>query len=63
MLLSDPELRLARTLGLWTFNGDGAEWYCRRTLVVIGGVVAETFAPEGARVTAQALEWLRAQGL
>jgi peroxiredoxin len=62
MLLSDPELRLAHALGLWTFNVDGADWYCRRTLVVIGGIVAETFAPRGARATAQAIEWLRAQG-
>jgi peroxiredoxin len=62
MLLSDPDLRLARALGLGTFNVDGADWYCRMTLVVVGGIVAETFSPRGARATAQAIAWLRAQG-
>jgi peroxiredoxin len=62
MLLSDPGLRLARALGLATFNVDGADWYCRMTLVVVEGIVAETFTARGAGGAAQAIAWLRAQG-
>ena len=43
-LLSDPELLLARELGLPTFQTDEAWWYQRLMLVITGGRVAHAFS-------------------
>jgi peroxiredoxin len=60
-LLRDPELRLARELGLPTFEADGARWYQRLTLVAAGGRVQKAFFPVAspARSAAQVLAWMQ----
>jgi peroxiredoxin len=65
ILLSDPELQLARALRLPTFNLDNADWYCRVTLVIAEGNIAHAFFPvKGvAHSAAQAITWMRAQGI
>lgn len=58
-LLSDPELLLARDLGLPTFHADGAWWYQRLVLVITGGRVAYAFSVcDPARSPAQAITWI-----
>jgi peroxiredoxin len=59
-LLRDPGLRLARELGLPTFEADGARWYQRLTLVAAGGRVQKVFFPVAspARSAAQVLAWM-----
>jgi peroxiredoxin len=58
-LLSDPELLLARELGLPTFKAGGAWWYQRLVLVVTGGRVAQAFSVcDPARSPAQAIAWI-----
>jgi peroxiredoxin len=57
-LLSDPQLLLARELGLPTFDADGAWWYRRLMLVVTGGRIAHAFSVrDPARSPAQAIAW------
>jgi peroxiredoxin len=65
MLLSDPDLQLALALGLPTFNVDNTDWYCRLTLVITEGTVAQAFSPvvSARRSAAQAIAWMRGQGL
>jgi peroxiredoxin len=65
MLLSDPDLQLARALGLSTFNVDNTDWDCRLTLVITEGTVAQAFSPVGSarRSAAQVIAWMRGQGL
>jgi peroxiredoxin len=61
-LLSDPDLQLARALGLPTFNMDHTDWYCRLTLVVDRGRVAAAFYPtSAARSGGEAVAWIRKQ--
>jgi len=49
-LLSDPELLLARALGLPTFTTDDEErWYERLTLIARGGVIERVFYPVAAQ--------------
>ncbi|MFF7357161.1 MerR family transcriptional regulator [Streptomyces filipinensis] len=60
-MLSDPALGLADTLGLPTFEADGARLFRRLTLVVRGSVIEHAFYPvfppdEHAQ---QVLTWLR----
>jgi peroxiredoxin len=64
LLLSDPEVSLGRALGLRTFSVDGADWYCRVTLVVSEGRVAHAFYAVGspALSAALAISWMRGQG-
>lgn len=61
-LLSDAELRLARALGLPTFEVDGMVLLRRLTLVLRDGVVERVFypVPEPARNAEDVLAWLRA---
>ena len=60
-LLSDPELRLARALGLPSFEAGGMTLYKRLTLIARGGRIAHVIYPvfppgsDAARV----VEWLR----
>ncbi|MGO9322745.1 MAG: hypothetical protein ACLQBY_18340 [Solirubrobacteraceae bacterium] len=65
LLLSDPDLQLARALGLPTFNVDKTDWYCRLMLVITEGTVAQAFSgvSSAPRSTAQIIAWMRAQGL
>jgi len=65
LLLSDPDLQLARALGLPTFNVDKMDWYCRVLLVVREGIVARAFSPvsSAAGSAAQAITWMRGQGV
>lgn len=44
-LLSDPDLRLASTLGLPTFSAGELRLYKRLTLVADSGVIAKVFYP------------------
>jgi peroxiredoxin len=44
-LLSDPDLRLAGTLGLPTFEAAGRRYYRRLTFVARGGRIAQVFYP------------------
>jgi peroxiredoxin len=63
VLLSDPGVRLARALGLATFNVDDADWYCRLTLLVMDGTISQVFSagsnPEHG--VASVLAWIREQ--
>jgi peroxiredoxin len=63
-LLYDSSRRLARELGLPTFGVDGASWYCRLTLVVNDGAIAQAFYPvmSAVRSPAQAVAWMRRSG-
>jgi peroxiredoxin len=60
-MLSDPALKLARALGLPTFETAGMELYQRLTLVVADGRIVHVFypvfPPDGH--AAQVLAWLR----
>jgi peroxiredoxin len=59
LLLSDPQLALARELGLPTFTGDGAAWYRRSMLIVLNGRIEHVVYPLNATESAkQALRWL-----
>lgn len=60
-LLSDPRLRLARALGLPTFEAGGVELYRRLTFVAEAGLVVKAFYPvfPPDRDAAEVLEWLR----
>ncbi|MBA3809502.1 MAG: hypothetical protein H0X28_14090 [Solirubrobacterales bacterium] len=62
-LLCDSDRRLAQELGLPTFGEDGASWYCRLTLVVNDGAIAQAFYPVMSAVhsPAQAVTWMRRQ--
>ncbi len=64
-LLCDPELELARALGLPTFMSDGAGWYERLVLVASGGRVEKAFYPvsKPARSAAQVITWLALRGV
>ncbi len=64
-LLGDPELQLARALGLPTFTLDGGFWYHRLTLVVGGGRIQKAFFPvsSAARSAAQVIAWMTIQGI
>jgi peroxiredoxin len=63
-LLSDPQLRLAQTLRLPTFEAGGMRLYKRITLVVEDGAIAKAFYPvfPPDRNAADVLAWLRARG-
>ncbi len=63
-LVSDPELRLAHTLGLPTFTDDAVECYRRLTLVAFAGRIAKAFYPIDSpeRSAAQVVWWLRVTG-
>jgi peroxiredoxin len=63
-LLSDPELLLARELGLPTFTaGDGCS-YRRLTLVVVGGRIAKVFFPvTAAHGAGQVTAWICTRGV
>jgi peroxiredoxin len=65
ILLSDHELQLARALGLPTFNVDNADWYRRVTLLLAEGSIAQAFSALGgaAQSAAQAIAWIRAEGI
>ncbi|MBL1108579.1 redoxin family protein [Streptomyces sp. 5-8] len=60
-MLSDPELRLADTLGLPTFEAGGARLFTRLTLVVRDGVIEHAFHPvfPPDAHAEQVLTWLR----
>ncbi len=62
-LLADPELRLARALGLPTFEAGGMTLYRRLTLVAEAGRVVRAFYPvfPPDRNAAEVLGWLRAR--
>jgi len=64
LLLSDPGMLVARALGVPTFNADGGEWYCRLTLVVTEGRIAQVLYPinDATRGALQAMAWMREQG-
>jgi peroxiredoxin len=59
-LISDPERRLAASLGLPTFNADGRSFYRRLTLIAEKGVVAKVFYPVAApeENAAEVVSWL-----
>jgi peroxiredoxin len=59
-LLSDPERRLAATLGLPTFAAAGRTFYERLTLIARGGRIVRVFhpIPEPARNAADVVRWL-----
>jgi peroxiredoxin len=65
MLLSDPELQLARELELPTFELDAARWYQRLTLVASGGRIEKAFFPvsSAAGSVGQVIAWLSVQGI
>jgi len=66
MLLSDPELRLARELTLPTFEVDGTSCYQRLTLVIArGGCIEKAFFPVACagRSAAQVVAWMTIQGI
>jgi len=62
-LLSDPDLRLAATLHLPTFEAAGMTLYRRITLVAEGGTIAKAFYPvfPPDRDAAAVLAWLAAR--
>lgn len=61
-LLCDSDRALARDLGLPTFRVDEASWYCRLTLVVNDGLIAQAFYPVSAvQSPTQAIAWMRRQ--
>jgi peroxiredoxin len=63
-LLCDPELQLARELGLPTFARHEARWYERLTLIASGGRVEKAFfpVPNAASSAAQVIAWMTCQG-
>jgi peroxiredoxin len=62
-LLSDPDLVLARALGLPTFNMDRDDWYCRVTILIQGGRIAAAFHPSAARSAGEAIARIQDQGV
>jgi peroxiredoxin len=64
LLLCDPELQLARTLGLPTFTRYQECWYQRLVLVVVSGHVEKVFFPvaNASHSAAQVLAWMLLQG-
>jgi peroxiredoxin len=62
-LLCDSDRRLARELGLPTCGVDEESWYCRLTLVVNDGAIAQVFYPVTSvvRSASQAVGWMRRQ--
>jgi peroxiredoxin len=62
-LVYDADARVARGLGLPTFNVDHVDWYCRAALVVNDGVIAHAFYPleSAVRSPAQVVTWMRRQ--
>jgi len=60
-VVADPELQLARSLGLPTFTFEGAELYRRVTLVLARGLVEHVFYPvfPPDRNAADVVAWLR----
>lgn len=60
-VLSDPALRLARSLGLPTFEAAGMELYMRLTLLIRNGRVVHWFYPVEApgEHAERVLEWVR----
>jgi peroxiredoxin len=63
-LWRDPDLLLARELGLHTFTAGGIEFHRRQTLFVKGGRVEKWFYPvvDPDRCAAQVAEWLKRKG-
>ncbi|HTU79394.1 MAG TPA: hypothetical protein VMF09_11595 [Solirubrobacteraceae bacterium] len=63
-LLSDPELQLAVTLNLPTFNADATDWYCRLTMLAMRGrIVHATYPIHRVGLSAwDLLSWLRNDG-
>ena len=63
MLLSDPELQLARALDLPTLTVAGIRRYCRLTLIARCGVIEKAFYPVASapRSAAQVITWIKLQ--
>ncbi|HTU79243.1 MAG TPA: hypothetical protein VMF09_10840 [Solirubrobacteraceae bacterium] len=63
-LWSDPDMLLARALGLPTFAQAGVSGYRRLTVVVFAGKIAKAFFPVESpqRTAAQVISWLKATG-
>jgi peroxiredoxin len=63
-LLSDPELALARALGMPVMTAAGARLYRRLTLVARAGAIAKVFYPvfPPDRNAAEVAAWLAAEG-
>jgi len=59
-LISDPDLRLAETLGLPTFSVEGRTFYRRLTLIASKGRIVEVFSPitDPGRNAIEVAEWL-----
>jgi peroxiredoxin len=64
-LFSDRGLQLAAELEPATFKVDGTRWYQRLTLVVKDGQIEKAFFPvaSAGRNAAQAITWIRVQGI
>jgi peroxiredoxin len=62
-LLADPELRLARRLGLPTTTADGTRRYRRLMLIISAGVIRKAFFPidNASRSAAQTIAWMKLQ--
>jgi peroxiredoxin len=62
-LLSDPNLLLAQTFELPTFDDRGARWYRRLTMVIRRGRIDKVFYPVAspARNPAQVVAWAKVQ--
>ncbi len=62
-VVADPELRLARELGLPTFTFEGVELYKRVTLILARGLIEHVFYPvfPPDRNAADVVAWLRAR--
>jgi peroxiredoxin len=60
-LLCDGDRFVAREFGLPTFGLDDSSWYCRLTVVVDEGAIAQVFYPvvSAVRSAAQAVLWMR----
>jgi peroxiredoxin len=65
LLLSDPELLLARELRLPTFTFDGTRWYQRLTMIASFGMIEKVFFPiaDATRSAAQVVTWMQTQGI
>lgn len=63
-MLCDPQLELARELGLPTFTRCEARWYERLVMVVIGGRIEKVFFPVAcaSRSAAQVIAWMILHG-
>lgn len=62
-LFSDPDLRVAKELGLPTANNDGKAAYQQLTLVARNGIIDRVFYPvdNPARSASQVVAWIRHQ--